>query len=149
MICNLRTPKTPSINIGSPVGENFSACHKVLRHACAPTVCTHVFSAFHHGHGVFPHPSGATVATVRSMSLRSSLLRAACSPGQTPLVDPLDSSERTFCQYTNANFHRKKSADMLEKSAHLTVLAIVPIASFEANTEHGILPHFLKRNRHK
>ena len=72
-----------------------------------------------------------------------------CIPWQTPLVGPLDSSERTFCQYTNANFHRKKSADMLEKSAHLTVLAIVPIASFEANTEHGILPHFLKRNRHK
>ena len=39
---HLRTPKTASINIGSPIGENFSACHEELRHACLPTVRVHV-----------------------------------------------------------------------------------------------------------
>ena len=139
-ICNLHTPKTASINIGSPIVENFSACQKVLRHTCSPTVRTHVFSAFHHGHGALHHVSGATGATVRSTSLRSSLLRAVCLH---PLADTSRWSlgfKRTHflsihkCQFSPKNM----SADMLKKSAHLTVLGIVPTASSEANTEHGI-----------
>ena len=135
------TPKTASINIGSPIVENFSACQKVLRHACSPTVRTHVFFGLpFHGHGVLHHLSGATGATVRSMSPRSSLLRAVCLH---PLADTSRWSlgfKRTHflsihkCQFSPKNM----SADMLKKTAHLTVLAVVPIASSEANTEHGI-----------
>ena len=134
------TPKTASINIGSPIVENFSACQKVLRHTCSPTVRTHVFSAFHHGHGALHHVSGATGATVRSTSLRSSLLRAVFLH---PLADTSRWSlgfKRTHflsihkCQFSPKNM----SADMLKKSAHLTVLGIVPTASSEANTEHGM-----------
>ena len=105
---------------------------------CQQSACTFCF-ALHDGHGVLHHVSGATSATVRSMSPRSSLLRSVYIPWQTPLVGPLGSSERTFCQYTSANSHSKNmSADMLKKAAHLTVLAVVPTAPSEANTEHGI-----------
>ena len=89
------------------------------------------FPAFHHGHGVFPHPSGATVATVRSMSLRSSLLRALCIPWQTPLVGPLGSGERTTLgQHATDNFHLQKKHlrrhDEKKKKEPLKVLVSQP-----------------------
>ena len=81
---------------------------------CQPSACTFC-SALHDGHGVLHHVSGATGATVRSMSPRSSFLRALCIPWQTPLVGPLGSSERTtFCQYTTDNSHRENTRRHVE-----------------------------------
>ena len=115
-----RHSKTVSINIGSPIVENFSACQKVLRHACSQPSARTFCSAFHDGHCVLHHVSGATVAAVRSMSPRSSLLRAVCLHplAHTPLVGLLGSCDAHLSASTQLTFFTSKRnicADKMKK----------------------------------
>ena len=65
------------------------------------------FSDFHQSHGVLHLVNGATVATVRSMSLRSSLLRAVCIPWQTPLMCLGHKRTHNFLSVHNCQFSQK------------------------------------------
>ena len=79
------------------------------KHRVQPSARTFC-SPFHDGHCVLHHVSGATVAAVRSMSPRSSLLRAVC-------LHPLAHTSRwslgfkrrtSLCQHATDIFHQQK-----------------------------------------